>query len=595
MAIQIRRGTNTEWESNNSNIVVGEPAIATDAERFFVGTASGDFAEFANLDIIAPAYDTTTSYVVGDIINYHGKLYSCNAPCSGAFNIGYWNETSLTEILKDLENEITYAQYEIGYANGKLITIDNGASEIPVKGLTLDIEAVQDLHGYDHPWVGGAGKNLYDDSQALLSGYLTSTGSVSGTGSASNKHSYKIPIVGGETYTYSVSLSYSSNERYCCFYDNTDTFISSVALLRNTTSVTFTAPSNAVSISLTIYNADGQKVQLEVGSTATAWTPYENICPISGWGEVNVTRTGKNLLGGDSLKDGVKYSISSATIDEDAKTITFSANATTTIGIGFASLSKLIFKENTRYTFIMTYNKLNTSVTSNMRIYYTDGTYDAIPSITSGQTKETVVLVSDANKTVYSLVKSNSSNSTVLYYDESGVFEGVLTADDFEPYKGQTYTTDLDVTRYGGTLDVTTGVLTVTHQYLEVSSCNSVATASTNVQYANIGLGSGNGANSDHSTNISSSYEQTESAPQTDGYFRLSGSTLYIYDNRFTDKATADAILASELPKVVYKLATPQVVQLTPTQVRTMLGTNNLWNDMNSNNELAYRISNALN
>lgn len=41
MAIQIRRGTNTEWESNNSNIVVGEPAIATDAERFFVGTASG--------------------------------------------------------------------------------------------------------------------------------------------------------------------------------------------------------------------------------------------------------------------------------------------------------------------------------------------------------------------------------------------------------------------------------------------------------------------------------------------------------------------------------------------------------------------------
>ena len=133
MAIQIRRGTNTEWESNNSNIVVGEPAIATDAERFFVGTASGDYAEFANLDIIAPAYDTSASYVVGDVINRQGKLYSCNTPCSGSFNIGYWNETSLTEILKDLENEITYAQYEIGYANGELITIGNGASEIPVR------------------------------------------------------------------------------------------------------------------------------------------------------------------------------------------------------------------------------------------------------------------------------------------------------------------------------------------------------------------------------------------------------------------------------------------------------------------------------
>ena len=114
MAIQIRNGTNTEWESNNSNIVVGEPAIATDAERFFVGTASGDYAEFANLDIIAPAYDTSTSYVVGDVINRQGKLYSCNTPCSGAFNVSYWDEKSLAEILKDLANEIDCAQYEIG-------------------------------------------------------------------------------------------------------------------------------------------------------------------------------------------------------------------------------------------------------------------------------------------------------------------------------------------------------------------------------------------------------------------------------------------------------------------------------------------------
>lgn len=45
MAIQIRRGTDAEWESNNSNIVAGEPAVTLDSGRFFVGTGSGEFVE----------------------------------------------------------------------------------------------------------------------------------------------------------------------------------------------------------------------------------------------------------------------------------------------------------------------------------------------------------------------------------------------------------------------------------------------------------------------------------------------------------------------------------------------------------------------
>lgn len=45
MAIQIRRGTDAEWESNNSNIVAGEPAVTLDTGRFFVGTGNGEFVE----------------------------------------------------------------------------------------------------------------------------------------------------------------------------------------------------------------------------------------------------------------------------------------------------------------------------------------------------------------------------------------------------------------------------------------------------------------------------------------------------------------------------------------------------------------------
>ena len=50
MAIQIRRGTNAQWESNNGNIVSGEPAITTDTKRFFVGTGTGTFAEFPTIE-----------------------------------------------------------------------------------------------------------------------------------------------------------------------------------------------------------------------------------------------------------------------------------------------------------------------------------------------------------------------------------------------------------------------------------------------------------------------------------------------------------------------------------------------------------------
>lgn len=45
MAIQIRRGTDAEWEVNNSNIVAGEPAVTLDSGRFFVGTGTGEFIE----------------------------------------------------------------------------------------------------------------------------------------------------------------------------------------------------------------------------------------------------------------------------------------------------------------------------------------------------------------------------------------------------------------------------------------------------------------------------------------------------------------------------------------------------------------------
>ena len=103
MAIQIRRGTDSGWESNNSNIVAGEPAITTDTGRFFVGTDTGEFVEMVNIDTIAPAYDSSVTYNVGDYCVEQGNLYVCNtANTTGTWDSSKWTKITIKQALDDL-------------------------------------------------------------------------------------------------------------------------------------------------------------------------------------------------------------------------------------------------------------------------------------------------------------------------------------------------------------------------------------------------------------------------------------------------------------------------------------------------------------
>lgn len=112
MAIQLRRGTDAQWESNKSNIVVGEPAVTTDTERLFVGTGSGTYTEFANADTIASEYNTTTNYTVGDVVRYQGKLYVCNTATSGTWVAANWTKTTVDSLIDNSigDGEITTAK-----------------------------------------------------------------------------------------------------------------------------------------------------------------------------------------------------------------------------------------------------------------------------------------------------------------------------------------------------------------------------------------------------------------------------------------------------------------------------------------------------
>ena len=104
MAIQIRRGLNSAWESNSGDVVVGEPVLATDTERFFIGTGTGTFAEFANIDNLAPTYDSSVQWYEGQYCVYQGKLYVASADTTGAWDSTKWSVANINDIVSGLSN-----------------------------------------------------------------------------------------------------------------------------------------------------------------------------------------------------------------------------------------------------------------------------------------------------------------------------------------------------------------------------------------------------------------------------------------------------------------------------------------------------------
>ena len=153
-----------------------------------------------------------------------------------------------------------------------------------------------------------------------------------------------------------------------------------------------------------------------------------------------------------------------------------------------------------------------------------------------------------------------------------------------------TVTIDLDGTRYGGTLDVLTGVLTVDR-----------ASTTINNELWNYSSSSGHFASSSSSplqskrkpgrTNLKSSAYLTSnaassaSAPDYSIRGNSNSAQIYIKDTRYTSVSTWKAAMGDT--QIVYELAEPLIVQLTPEQISALKGTNNIWADT-GNTEVKY-------
>ena len=181
---------------------------------------------------------------------------------------------------------------------GDIVTINNNKA-YEVNSLGVSLSPIQDLHGYANPWPAGGGVNKFDASvttfkkwqlvsnafEPKTDGFEFISFSVSGDNITLTTQKTYMGIcfaVDAVDYDRKASLNGTiSGGKAISFYDG---YTSGATRISNgATSCSIPAnTSGYVSIRLDSAQTCIINFQIEQGSTASSWTPYSNICPITG-------------------------------------------------------------------------------------------------------------------------------------------------------------------------------------------------------------------------------------------------------------------------------------------------------------------------
>lgn len=316
---------------------------------------------------------------------------------------------------------------------------------------------------------------------------------------------------------------------------------------------------NGLAVPFVSVTADINAVQSGSGTPSPS-----NVRAISGFSSVNVTRAGKNLIG-TLAKTGVTINTSGEEVSNT----------------NFDCSDYLYFKAGTYSVSCEDYVDSTTS-SAKIRIgaYSLDDKTFISPLKVNISATATIGDITTASFTLttdcYIKVAFNKSRCKNLQVEVEG------TAIAYEPYNGEVKNIPLNQTVYGGRLNVTTGELTITHAYYHYTSCVSIQSIN---QYniVNIVLKSGSSmfVNATAMANYLELQTTTIANTQTNGIFNNASDMFARLESSLvgTTVTEVNSYLANNPIDVVVKLATPTTVQLTPTQIEGLLGTNNVWAD----------------
>lgn len=302
----------------------------------------------------------------------------------------------------------------------------------------------------------------------------------------------------------------------------------------------------------------------------------DNVRPISGWDSVKVTRAGKNLLPME-IQSGSYSNGVTITVNPDLSITYNKPNGTnwTTNGLGTFML------QAGTYTLIEDADGAQNARISLKKLP------DNTEIVNTRWDKRLNFTLTEATQIYADFSRASQATNLVIKFM---IFKGdTATASDYAPYTGNTYDISLTSagTVYGGTLDVVSGELRVTWKCFDGGDFTW-----TKVDGYNYGNFSAN--TSPLSTyyitipSVKSSAYKSESnessSVSADNYvwiraINTSVRRIYVKDTSKASMTAEEFRMAMTGVQFVYELATPITIQLTPNQVNSLLGVNNIWAD----------------
>lgn len=209
--------------------------------------------------------------------------------------------TALGETVSSLaENK---APIIVNTASGAIASFTDG-TDSDVKSLKVKVEPVQDLHGYDSPWPAGGGKNLFDPTKAA-------TNSSGAYGFTITRDGDVYTVAGTSTNTTTQQLSFSVTTNYANSDLSGKGYVCQAFVVGTPTHNIATAwgfrTENERSFAIQLANVEGHatvNVSFRISVAATsqnAWSPYTNLCPITGHSQAVVYHSGADTTDYETL------------------------------------------------------------------------------------------------------------------------------------------------------------------------------------------------------------------------------------------------------------------------------------------------------
>ena len=604
-----------------SNVKVGSITIASGEKTATLELEAGSnitlTPDTANKKVVLAATDTTysdaTTSVHGlmsaaDKTKLDGISTGANKVESSETNGNIKIDTVETQVYDDSEiQEVIDTSYEeTDYANP--LSLETMQAQT-AKNTKIKLDPIQDLHGYDKPWTGGAGKNIWN-----IDPYINQMGGRSYTYqnvqvTINSDYSIKlngtvgdpeflfptVTVESGNQYpdqdiykflkpstSYVVSKGISNTDIVIEFYYKaTSSSGWTKAAWTGDPELTITTPAswyclwirfeitkNKVLNNVTIYP------MIRLAGTTDTYEPYSNICPISGHDQIDILGCGKNLWDEDWESGSINGSTGAMIVDANY--------------IRSKNFTRIIPTE-TYYVFSMTSGTI-------FALYYDENeNYIGKSAQVISANTSFIPNVTNAAKVKFVFTQST--------YDETNRRALLLNSETdktYSPYQSSNnLSIDLPSTVYGGVLDLESGELVIDKVNVDLSTLD--FSGSTPSIYAwrsdsLIGIIEPPANNYALPNAICDSYYGMGYTPISSsdiGAFAVADKTssapgrLVIVDNRFS--SISDFINGISGKMMCYELATPQTIQLTPHQLSLLKAQNNLTTSQYTQVKITYR------